>query len=256
VPATVRPVRAVVEHRLLLYRNTWQGSFFLSFAFPVLLLLSMGKGMGPYVDSGHRLQMQFADFLAPGLLASTVFQLAVTEATFPVMRNLKWTRTYYAALATPVTVLDLVVGDVIALLLRVLAAAAVFLGVMWLFGLVHSAWALLTVPVCGLLAVAVATPVFAYTILQRSEHTFLALYRLGVIPVGLLSGVFFPVDPLPAVARAAIYVSPLWHAVALCRGLTIGRLDAAMVVQVSYLVAWAVPGTALACWAFRRRLVV
>lgn len=253
---TAGPVLAVVEHRMLFYRKTWIGSAFVSFAFPVILLIGMGTGMGAYVNSRDTLGMDFLSFLAPGLLASAVFQLAVTEATFPVLRNLEWNRTYHAALATPVGARDLLVGDLIALVLRALLSAVIFLVVMRLFGVVHSAWALLVLPVSGLLALAVSAPVFAYSIIQLSSNSFLALYRLAVIPVALFSGVFFPAQQLPAPARYPVYLSPLWHAVELCRELNAGPPGVPMLGHVGYLLAWAVPGVILADRAFRRRLVV
>ena len=41
---------AAYEHMWLLYRRTWRGSIFSSFAQPALFLLAMGVGLGAFVD--------------------------------------------------------------------------------------------------------------------------------------------------------------------------------------------------------------
>ena len=52
----------------------------------------------------------YVDFLAPGLLAGTIFQVAVNESTYPVMARIKWMRTYWAMLATPLDIDDVLIG--------------------------------------------------------------------------------------------------------------------------------------------------
>ena len=47
--------------------------------------------------------------------------------------------------------------------------------------------------------------------------------RFGAMPLMLFSGTFFPVSQLPGWLRPLAYATPLWHGVALCRGLSPGR---------------------------------
>jgi lipooligosaccharide transport system permease protein len=47
--------------------------------------------------------------------------------------------------------------------------------------------------------------------------------RIGVLPLFLFSGTFFPVSQLPHALRPLAAVSPLWHGVELCRAATTGR---------------------------------
>jgi lipooligosaccharide transport system permease protein len=67
--------------------------------------------------------------------------------------------------------------------------------------------------------------------------TFPLILRLGIVPLFLFSGTFFPVDELPAGLRAASAVSPLWHGVELCRAATTGSVEwGAAAVHVAVLV--------------------
>jgi lipooligosaccharide transport system permease protein len=73
----------------------------------------------------------------------------------------------------------------------------------------------------------------------------------------LFSGTFFPVSQLPVVFQWIAYVTPLWHGVALARGLALGTLDGgAALVHVGYLALWVVAGVVLALRSFRKRLAV
>jgi lipooligosaccharide transport system permease protein len=78
---------------------------------------------------------------------------------------------------------------------------------------------------------------------------------LGVIPLFLFSGVFFPISQLPTGLRIVAYATPLWHGVNLCRSLTLGRVDPGIAaVNASYLVALTGMGVWAASRAFRSRL--
>ena len=62
--------------------------------------------------------------------------------------------------------------------------------------------------------------------------------RVGVLPLFLFSGTFFPISQLPAWLRPLAVLSPLWHGVELARGATTGTLHlGADIVHVAVLVA-------------------
>ncbi len=250
------PAGHVLAYHLIGYRRTWWGTVFSSFLLPVIFLTGIGLGVGGYVDRGHQLGVDYLSYLAPGVLASTVLGVAVGESTYRVYAQFAWDRTYYAMLATPLRVVDVLTGQLMFVVFRVLVAVSVFLAVMAGFSTVHSWWAVAVLPVSGLLALACAAPTFAFTATQHSDHGFSVLQRFVVIPFQLFSGVFFPVAQLPPVARPLAYVSPLWHGVELCRGMTLGTLRTWPVLgHLAYLALWAVLGFVLAHRTFRRRLV-
>src|SRR5262249_3792684 len=100
------------------------------------------------------------------------------------------------------------------------------------------------------------TPVFAYSAAATNDGMFAVLGRFAVLPMTLFAGALFPVDLMPAPARALAYVSPLWHAVELTRAATLGTGTASGVpAHVGCLGVWAVAGSLLARRLFIRRLV-
>jgi lipooligosaccharide transport system permease protein len=242
------------------YRRTWRGSIVSSLLVPLLFLAAMGYGLGSYVDAGGGSSAlggrTYLQFLAPGLLAATAMQTASFESAYPVMGGWKWFKTYFAMLASPLSVLDILGGHLLFVAFRVFTTCLVYLAVIAAFGAVASPWGVLTV-VAGLLTgMSIAAPTFAMA-MSSDRDTILSMYfRFAILPMFLFSGAFFPVSQLPAVVQPVAYATPLWHGVHLARLLAYGDLSWGWIVlHVVYLSCWTAAGTWLAARAFRRRLV-
>ena len=52
---------------------------------------------------------------------------------------------------------------------------------------------------------------------MKSESGFALVFRLGVMPMMLFSGAFFPIAQLPDAITWLAYITPIWHGVELCR---------------------------------------
>lgn len=240
------------------YKRTWRGSVFTSFLYPVFYLAAMGFGLGSLVDRHHRLDgVGYVAFIAPGLLAATAMQVAVGESTYPVMAAIKWVRTYFSMLATPLEVRDVLVGHATWIAVRVTMVSAIFLAVLAAFGTVGSALAVLALPAAVLMGMACAVPMMAFSARQENDAGFAAVYRFGVVPLFLFSGTFFPVTQLPAWLQAIAAATPLYHGVALCRGLVLGHgmTAAAAVLHAGYLAGLTLLGWVAARRSYHRRLV-
>ena len=138
----------VVEYNALVYRRIWRGSIAVSFFTPLFFLAAMGLGLGGLVNrsSGGVNGVPYLDFLAPGLIAAACMQTAAVEAMYPILAKIMWDKTYEAALATPVTISDLIRGEVIWITIRMFIVATMFWIVMYLFGVGRSLEALLAIP--------------------------------------------------------------------------------------------------------------
>jgi lipooligosaccharide transport system permease protein len=246
------------EYWLTSYRRTWRGSAVSSVITPLLFLTAMGVGLGGYVHGGTgRVDgVRYAVFLAPGLLAAWAMQTAMGETTWPVMGAIKWQRIYHAMLATPLTVRDVLLGHLTFVAFRLLTVCAVFAAVTGALGLAHSVpGELLALVAAVLTGLAFAAPIAAFAATREDDKGFSLLYRFGMIPLFLFSGTFFPVSQLPDTIRWLAYVSPLWHGVALCRGLALGDAGlAASAVHVGVLVVLFLGGVAIASRTYRKRL--
>ncbi len=250
------PTLSVLEYHLVGYRRTWRGSVLSSFVLPLLTMLGFGVGVGAYVTGGVQ-GVPYLDWIVPGLIASTAVQVAIGDSTWPVLSSFEWVRVYYAQAAAPLRVADILDGHLAFVVFRTVTSSAAFLLVATVFGTMHSWWALATLPVAALVGLAVATPTFTYASTIRSDSYLAILFRVGLIPMSLFSGVFFPIESLPAPLRWTAYVLPLWHGVDLSRAATLGVApDWSAAGHVGYLAVWAGAGWLLAYRRFAHRLAV
>lgn len=249
------------DYWITTYRRTWRGSLITSFVVPLFFLTAMGLGLGGYVDDGSGPRalggVSYLAFIAPGLLATTAMQTAVLESTYPVMGHIKWTKVYSAMIATPLRVVDVLNGHLLYVAFRLFTTCAVFVLVLTVFGVAGTPLgAVGALLVAVLVGMACATPVFGYSAWIKTDSGFAVLFRLGMIPMFLFSGAFFPVSQMPDTIEWLAYLTPVWHGVELCRGFT---LDTAAlwpgVGHVAYLLGWLVVGWLLARIVFERRLV-
>jgi lipooligosaccharide transport system permease protein len=252
----LQPLRAY-EHWLAQYKRVWRGTIGTSLINPLLYLAALGVGLGTIVDDSGNAPagVPYLDYIAPGLLAAAAMQTAYTESSWPVMGAIKWTRTYYAMTATPLTERDVLIGHQLFVVTRVFTASAAYLLVVSLFGAVHSWLGLLAVPVAVLVGTASSLPMAAYASHVEQDRSFPPIFRFLVVPMFLFSGTFFPVDQMPRLFELLAYVTPIWHGVELCRSLTLGTAEALPALgHVAYLLAWSVGGFLVARRSYRRRL--
>jgi lipooligosaccharide transport system permease protein len=262
-PSTVRMVARQGDYWWTSYRRTWRGSVVTAFLEPLFYVVAMGVLLGEYVDGASgtnaALGVRYLDFVAPGLLAATAMQFAGTEAMWPVMGALKWDRTYYSMIATPLRVSDIVAGHLASLAIRTLVVCAVFVLVMAPFG-VFATWggALLTIVLAQVTAIAIAAAIYAVSVRVRNEANFAMLYRLVVFPMFLFSGAFFPVSNLPDGLEWLARLLPLWHGVELCRMASLDAWAPAGTVlgHLAYLLALLVGAVWLGVRGLQQRLVV
>jgi lipooligosaccharide transport system permease protein len=247
------------DYWLTVLKRTFRGTLFTSFLMPFLYLTAMGVGLGSFVDttSAHRSLegLSYLAFIAPGLLATTAMQTAMFESTYPVMSGFKWQRWYFSMAATPLDPVDIVFAQLAFIAFRILTACGVFLLVMGAYGVLHD-WvgAVLALAVVVLLGLAHAAPVVGLSARMKSETGFSLIFRLGLMPMFLFSGAFFPITQLGSFAWIA-YVTPIWHGVDLTRMLTSGQLEAwGALGHLTYIVAWIVAGWFYAVRGFRIRL--
>ena len=248
----------VVQRNASAYRRVWRGSVFTSFLQPTLFLVAIGLGLGSLIDRngaalpGH---VRFLVFFAPGLLAGACMQIATFESAYPVLARMVWERTYGAVSATPVRIVDLVVGEILWIAVRLFTVATTFVLVMTAFGVPRSPWVILAVPAGVLTGLAFAAPIIAFAATRTTSATFNVLFRFGISPLFLFSGIFFPIERLPLPLRTAAAATPLFHGVALTRALTIGDgVPPGWIGHVAYLTVMFALGLAAALWTFRRRL--
>ena len=235
--------RYLIERNIRVYRNGW--AVLLSGVFePVFYLLSVGVGVAQLVGDvelpGGQL-VSYTAFIAPAMLASSAMNGAMYDAVFNLFFKLKYNKLYDAVLATPVTPVDVAVGEIGWALMRGAFYSSAFLVVMLAMGLITSWWALLALPAVLLVGFAFAALGTAATTYMKSWQDF-EYVTLVALPMFLFSATFFPLSTYPEPLQWVVRCSPLYHAATLLRELTTGAVTAGSLVHVTVLAGIGVVG--------------
>jgi lipooligosaccharide transport system permease protein len=248
-----------LDYWWVVYQRTWKSSVATSFASPLLYVLAMGVLLGGFVHAGPaRLDgaPSYVAFIVPGLVAAQAMQTAVFETTYPVMGAIKWHKSFWAQIASPLEVRDLANAMLAFVLFRVGTTCGVYFLVMAPFGVFATWWgpalAWLTTMLVGM---AFGVWTFAFSAFVESEASFALIFRLGLIPLFLFSGSFFPISNLGPVLAWVARFTPLWHGVDLTRMLCLDHLDGRLaLVHVAVLVLVLSTGWYAAIRSLERRL--
>ncbi|MEZ5228850.1 MAG: ABC transporter permease [Acidimicrobiales bacterium] len=250
VSLVFHPARAVVERNILSYRRLW---FVIASGFvdPVFYLFGLGVGLGALIGDVEYAgrSVDYATFVAPGLVASSAMNGAVFDATFNFYYKLKYAKTFDAMLATPLRLGDIVLGEIGWSMVRASVYAVAFLLITVVAGLVESWWALAVLPVSLLIGVAFAAIGTALTTFMRSWHDF-DYIQLVLQPLFLASTTFYALDVYPNWSHPLVRLTPLYHGVTLCRSLMLGDVGPSALGHIAYLFAM----LALGIVVVRRRL--
>jgi len=243
-----------VWHRnYVVYGHTYKQNILPNFFEPVFYLVSMGFGMGARL--GDIDGVPYLAWIAPGLIASSAMMGASFEVTWNCFVKAHFGRTYDGYLTTPVTIEEIVLGEILWAITRSLIYAGAFVIVMACFGLVKSPWAIFALPVVVVLGALFAGLGIAFTSMIRYIDLYSYYYSLFISPMFLFSGVFFPIDPLPAAVQWLIQALPMYHAVALLRGLALGRVSWDLLGHAAILTVMAVALVLFSVRSFARRML-
>jgi len=197
----------------------------------------------------------YVRFIAPALLAIAIMQNAFFENTYASFVRMYYQKTFDAMLATPLSLEDVITGEIFWGATKSLIAAVLMMGVMTPFGLLHYPHALAILPVAFLGGLAFGSVGMWFTGLVPNIEVFNLPVFLFVTPMFLFSGTFFPLENLPGWAQAVAQIFPLTHLVNLTRELAFGRAGWTTAVGLAYLIAFSAVLYPVAVARMRRRLI-
>jgi lipooligosaccharide transport system permease protein len=257
LPSPRRSFR-MVERNLLVYKHGWM-IIFSGFFEPLFYLLSIGIGLGGMVpDVGG---ISYTAFVAPGLLASSCLNGAISDGFFNIFFKLHFQKTYDGILASPMRVPDVAFGEMLWALSRGSIYAAAFLLVVLGLGYVRhdpillSGWAILAFPAAVIVSASFSAMAVCVTSFVKKIEQFDIVMGLFVMPMFLFSGIFFPITSLPDAVRWMFHLVPLFHAVELLRALTTGAIGWVIAWHLIYLLVVGAAAFVLAMGRLERALI-
>ena len=228
---------------------------------PVLYLLSIGVGVGAFIDKSAGAAgidgVKYLTFLAPALLATAAIQGAIDESVFPTLEGFNWWKNFLGMNATPISGNQIATGVFLASFVRVVGTVIIYWFVMLAFGALESSKAWLAIPTAVMAGVAFGSITQAIAGLLKDENMFFVIFnRFVMMPLFLFSGTFYPLSSMPIYLQWIGWISPLWHATELGRYLTYGHAltQTMAITHMVFLVTLLVLGVFFSRRIFTKRL--
>src|SRR3990170_3776295 len=213
LPQLTYRVWTVWRRNFEVFKKTLFVNFLPALMEPILYLAAFGVWVGALI-TGTVEGGSYIQFIGPGLISIAVMYGSFFECTYASFVRMYFQKTFDAIIATPVSVEEVIAGELLWGATRAAINGSIVLAVVAAFGLVSSPLALL-VPVLaffgGLLFASLG---MCFTALAPTIDFFNFPTFLFITPMFLLSGTFFPLTLLPGVLQtAALAVMPLAHVV-------------------------------------------
>ncbi len=193
-----------------------------SITFPLLFLFVFGSGLSArmgFLSPG----VDFTQFMFPGIIGMTVLM-----SSFMAGISVVWDREFgflKEVLVAPISRASVAVGKTLGA-----ATVALFQGILILLfapliGVSLSAWTVLALlPLMLLLSVSMGSLGILLASRIRSMEAFQAVMQMLMFPMVFLSGVFFPLQGLPAWMNILVKLNPATYGIAPIRQVILGAV--------------------------------
>ena len=228
--------------------------------FPLLFLFVFGSGLGArmeFLGPG----IDFTKFIFPGIIGMTVLM-----TSFMAGISVVWDREFgflKEVLVAPISRVSVAVGKTLGA-----ATVALFQGMLILLfapliGVSFSVWTILALlPLMFLLAAAMGSLGILLASCIKSMEAFQAVTQMMMFPMVFLSGVFFPLQGLPAWMSVLVKINPATYGIAPIRQVVLGAsLDSSFGINlfghtmsiwnnIAVMAGFGVVMVLLAMWSF------
>ena len=210
----------VVAYREILRFVADRARMFSAFAFPLTFLVVFGAGFSRIVgDLGG--DVSFVQFMYPGIMSMTV----VMSSLFAGM-SVVWDREFgflKEVLVAPLSRVGIVIGKAAGGSFTAMVQGAVMLVIAPIVGITLTPLLILKlIPLVLILSLSLSGLGILVATRMRSQQGFQFVVQLMIFPLIFLSGVFFPIDGVPAWLQVVAKVNPLTYGVDAIRQVFLG----------------------------------
>ena len=243
----------VWRRNLLVWRKLAIPSLLGNLADPMIFLFGLGYGLGAMMPAVEG--VPYIAFLAGGMVVSSTMYAASFESMYSAFSRMHQQKTWEAILNAPLNLEDVLLGELVWAATKATLSGVAILVVVSVLGFASWPLALVVLPVIVLTGLAFAAIGLVMNSLAPNFDFFMYYFTLVMTPSLLLSGVFFPIEQLPAALQVASACLPLHHAVALSRALLLGELPSEVLLHLAVPLAYACVGYYIALVLTRRRML-
>lgn len=204
------------------FTTTIKVNFLPSLLEPILYLLAFGFGLGGFIPSIEG--QSYIAFIAPALVAISIMNGSFFECTFASFVRMYFQKTFDAIVATPVSVEEVVAGELLWGATRATINSTIVLSVVAVFGLISTPLFLIVIPLAFFGGLMFASMAMCFTAAAPNIDFFNFPSFLFLTPMFFLCGTFFPLTSLPIAVQGVAMALPLTHVVNIVRVVVTGHL--------------------------------
>jgi lipooligosaccharide transport system permease protein len=165
-------------------------------------------------------------------------------------------RTWEAIINAPIALDDVMLAEWMWCATKAVMSTAAILVVIEALGFGHTWLAIFILPLGFVVGLCFGAFGLVMNAMAPGYDFFTYFFTLVLTPMLLFSGVYFPVEQMPAWLAAIANVLPLKHAIDIARPLMLGRVPDAIALHVVVILAYAFAGYWIAMVLTRRRLLI
>ena len=243
----------VWRRNAMVWRKLAFASVLGNIAEPLLYMVALGYGIGALV--GEVGGMPYIAFIGTGMVCQSAMFTASFEGMYSAFSRMHMQRTWDGIINAPISLDDVVLAEWMWTGTKALISTCAILLVLLALGFGHTWLAVWVLPLGFLLGLVFGAFGLTMNALAPNYDFFTYFFTLVVTPMLLLSGVYFPVEQMPAWLAGAAQMLPLKHAIDLARPLMLDRVPENIALHVLVLVAYAAVSYFLALALTRRRIL-
>ncbi len=240
------------QRHMLVWRRLFIPSLVGNFGEPLLYLVALGYGLGNFI--GEINGLSYVVFLASGIVCSSAMNTATFEGLYSAYTRMAIQKTWDGMLATPLSIDDIVLAEVIWAGSKGFVNAAAIMVVAAFLGAVAGWSALWVLPIVLLTGLCFGAMALCVTAVAKSYDFFQYYFTLVVAPMLMFSGVFFPLSEMPKIVSMVAQLLPLTHSLEIIRPLMVGLPVEALALHIIVLSLYTTAAVLLASKLIKRRL--
>ena len=253
-PPLRRRLYSVWYRHMRVYTRNLISNGFPPFVEPFIFLVGVGLGLGNYITQPIG-GVKYIEFLGTGLLVTTAMFTSAFECSFGTFIRLEFEKVYDGMLAAPITVNNLIVGEMIWAGTKGLFFSFAVLCILSAFQIVSLPYSLLAPLVGFLTGVMFAALSMLVTSFVKTINHFNFYFTGFISPIFFFSGVVFPIKNLPAPVRPLAELVPLTHSVRLARAVCTNNYTPVLLLDLLYVAVFILVVGYFAIQRLRKRLV-
>ncbi|MDQ2917205.1 MAG: ABC transporter permease [Pseudomonadota bacterium] len=243
----------VWRRNLLVWRKLAIASVLGNIADPLLYMLALGYGIGSMI--GQVGGMSYVAFIGTGMVCQSAMFTSSFEGMYSAFSRMHVQRTWDAIINAPIALDDVMLAEWIWCATKAVMSTAAILIVILALGFGHTWLALWILPLGFLVGLCFGAFGLVMNSLAPSYDFFTYFFTLVLTPMLLFSGVYFPVEQMPAWLATIASALPLKHAIDIARPLMLGHIPSGILLHVAVLAAYAIVAYYVALTLTRRRLL-